>query len=243
MIQRLAAFILLLGALFSPSQTARACEPRPDYWFAEVYSIGSMLLPENVIIELSPRNSAKGYLLIHNNSETPLYVLPQDARETILVTKEPSIAEDGFAEENTPEEILLINQAPALAAFVLTNKAPLRLDIENLSALVPYIEERNILDFSRPGFVYLPITQRGEFHLVYEEQIFSVQFTISYALNENFNPEVCGEEIEPVAQQEVILANDANSSILTSRIAFTVIALVTLGAIIWLKYQGVRSRE
>ena len=230
--QRLAFLILFLGAFLSSSQTAWACEPRPDYWFAEIFSIGSMLLPENVIIELSPRNSAKGYLLIHNNADAPLYVLPQDERATILVTKEPSIAEDGLAEETTPEEILLIDQVPALAAFVVTKETPLRLDNENLPALVPYIEERNVLDFNRSGFVYLPITQRGEFHLVYEEQIFSVQFAISYALNENFNPQVCGAEIEPVAQQEVILANDAKSSIVASTIAFSLISIFTLGAIL-----------
>jgi len=232
MYKRGAVIIILLAMLLSNIQIAWACEPQPDYWFAEVYNIGSMLLPENVSIELSPRNTGKGFLVIHNDFETPLYVLPQDARAAILVTQESAIAEDGLAEENTPEEILLIDQVPNLAAFVITNEAPLRLDVEIFPALVPHIEDRNILEFSRPSFVYLPITQRGEFHLVYNEQIFTVQFTISYALNKNFSPVVCGKEIEPVTQQEVTFAEESNNSILISTISFGVILLITLGGML-----------
>jgi len=231
----LSVFILLISALFSHVRIALACESQPNYWFAEIYSIGSMLLPEHVTIELSPKDSAKGYFLINNDSDTPLYVLPQEVRTVVMVTQEVTLAEDGLSEENTPEEILLIDQVPSLAAFTVTRTAPLRLDTDNFTALVPYIEERNIIDFSRPSFVYLPISQRGEFHLVHGEQIFTVQFAISYALNENFSPVVCGEAIELVPQQTVAFAEESNKSTLISTISFGAILLVTVGAMLWIR--------
>lgn len=226
--------ILFLCSLIFPFQVAWACEQHPDYWFTENFSIGGMLLPENVTIELSPWNSTEGYLLIENASKTPLYVLPQAARQAIMVTAEPQVAEDGLAQENTPEEILLVNQVPELAVFVVTNEAPLQLDVENLPALVPYIEYRNIADYSRPSLVYLPITQRGEFHLVYNQQIFTVQFSIAYALNDQFSPEVCGEEIVPLAHQDIGFGGilDDQASVMVGSIAFLLIALLTLGGIL-----------
>jgi hypothetical protein len=228
----LVIFILFFGAFLSRGQTAWACTPQPDYWFAEVYSTSSMLLPENVTIDLSPRDSAKGYLLIHNYMDTPLYVLPHDGRAAITNTQEPTIAEEGLAGENSPKEILLFDQVPNLAIFTITKDAPLRLDTDNLPDLVPYIEDRNILDFSRPGLIFLPITQRGEFHLVHDDQIFTIQFAISYALNEYFDPIICGEEIVPSAQQEVPFSNETDNSITISTIVFGIIVLVTWGAIL-----------
>lgn len=206
-----------------------ACEPQPDHWFYEVYNIGSMLLPENVTIELSPRDSAQGYLTITNNSDLPLHILPQDARGKIMVTPDAAaaITEDGLAEENTLEEILLVEKVPELASFIVTQEASLQLDIENLPGLVPYIEVRNISDYLRPSLIYLPITQRGEFHLVYNEQIFTVQFTISYALNEDFSPEVCGNKVEMIHQQEIELSNERNSFI-TDTIALLAISIIDI---------------
>ncbi len=231
--------MVLIGGILSLPHQTKACEPQPDYWFAEVYSIGGMLLPEEIDIKLSPRDSAKGYLLIHNNAQTPLYVLPHEARAAVLVTEQPSITQDGLAEESTSDEILSIDQVPALAAYVVTSEAALRLDTQNLPRLVSYIEDRNILDFSRPGLVYLPIAQRGEFHLVHDEQIFTVQFTISYALNENFNPETCAKEIEPVAHQEVT-GSEGQTSLFTSTIAFTLICICTLLTLYQLRKQAER---
>jgi len=183
----------------------------------------------------SPQDAAVGDFQISNLSNLSLYVLPMDAIQSLVATVEPSFTGDGLSEEQTSEEIFLLDRATELAAFVLNSDESLTLDLESLTALVPYIEERNIIGFSRPSFVYLPITQRGEFHLVFGDQLITVPFTISYALNENFNPEVCGEEIEPATQQEVSFDEESNNSILISTIAFGTILLVTLGAIIWIR--------
>jgi len=189
-----------------------------------------MFLPENVTIELSPRESATGYLLIQNNSEIPLYILPQNARSSILITAEPELAEDGLAEENTPKETLVVNQVPELSAFVVTNTPPLSLDVWNLPTLVPYIEARNIADYQRPSLIYLPVTQRGEFHLVYNDQLYTVQFTISYALNENFDPEDCGQNLEATKVQDIGQV-DRNDNVLGTSIALLLITLLTFGAL------------
>jgi hypothetical protein len=236
-----ATVIVVLSTFIAPSQSAQTCEPQPDTWFIEIFNISSMLLPENVSIELSPRDSSTGYLLIQNNSEIPLYVLPQDARTAILVTAEPEIAEDGLAAENIPQEILLVDLAPELAAFVITQGTPLQLGVENLPGLVPYIETRNISDFRRPSLVYLPVTQRGEFHLIYNDQLFTVQFSISYALNENFNPENCGEEREALTDQEFDIV-DGQDNLIGSSIAFFLISLLTFGGLLFF-HEKSKSRE
>jgi hypothetical protein len=236
MLQRIVSFALITTLLFLPHRI-RACEPRPDYWFTEIYNISDILLPENIVIKLSPRPSTRGYLQIYNDSEIPLYILPQDARAIIMVTEEPALAEDGLTEENKPETILLIDQVPELAIYTVTSQAPLYLDTKNLPTLVPYIEDRNITDFNRPGFISLPITQRGEFHLVYGKQIFSIQFSISYALNGNFNPEDCGKGIESTTQQETSFAKNQNS-LISNTIVVSLIFLLTLGAILRLQKNG-----
>lgn len=230
--QRILTIIFPLLTLLTNVQPVQACEPQPDHWFYEVYTIGSMLLPENVTIELSPWASVQGYLLISNNSDLPLYVLSQNAREKIMVTPEPAIAENGLENENTPVEILLADQAPALATFIVTRAAPLNLNVGNLPDLVPYIEARNIADYSRPSLIYLPVTQRGQFHLVYNEQIFTVQFMISYVLNENFSPELCGEEIKSVHQQERKAINEP-PGIIADSIAVLLITAITFGGILF----------
>lgn len=235
MIRHLAILVFLIGAYFSLPHQSSTCEPQPDNWFTEIYSIGSMLLPEHVTIELSPKDSAKGYLSIYNNSETALYVLPQEARSIVMVSQEPALGEGELAEENTPKEILLIDLVSSLAAFTVTSSAHLHLDMDNFTTLVPYIEERNIVDYGRPSFVYLPIAQRGEFHLVYGEQIFTVQFAISYALNDNFSPVVCGEELAPAVQQEDTFTDEANNSILIGAVAVSIIFMVSLGALLWVR--------
>ena len=83
--------------------------------------------------------------------------------------------------------------------------------------------------------MYLPVTQRGELHLIYNDQLFSVQFSISYALNENFNPENCGEEREVMADQEIGFVH-GQDNLLSGSIAFLLITLLTFGGL--LRFQG-----
>jgi len=233
-----AAFILLLGIILSQSPSAKACVPRPDYWFAERYQFGPVELPESIVLVQSPPDVAQGNYQIINRSDLPIYILPMDARPSLVATTEPSVTGEGLSDEESIEEILLLDQAPGFATFIIETGEMLQLDNQNFTELIPYIEERNILEYSRPHFVYLPITQRGEFLMVFDDQLITVPFTISYALNENFSPEICGEVIEATTQQEVAFAEESNNNILIGTIAFCAIILFTLGAIIWIRKPG-----
>ncbi len=225
--------IIFLSVMFlSRTLIVQACEPLPDYWFAERYEFGPVNLPETIDLVQSPPDVAQGYFQISNHSDSPLYVLPMDSRASLVVTAEPSITGEGLTQEQTTEEILLIERAPDLATFVIEAGKIFTLDNESFPTLVPYIEERNVLDFSRPAFFFLPITQRGEFLLVFDDQLITVPFTISYAINENFTPEICGEDIESSTQQEIEFASEADYSVLISAVAFGVILLVSLGSIV-----------
>lgn len=228
---RLAFVVFILGTQIGLRHQSETCEPRPDYWFAERYEFGPVNLPQSIKLDQSPPNVAQGYFQIRNQSEFPIYVLPIDARPSLVATTAPSISGDGLSDEQSPEEILFLDRAPELATFVIDAGESLQLDNANFPILIPYIEERNVLDFGRPAFIYVPLTQRGEFLLVYDDQLAKVPFTISYAINENFTPEVCDEEINPITQQAVAFDEESNNSILISTIAFGVILLVTVGAV------------
>ena len=191
-------FSLLATALFSVwfTSTGRAqeCQPQPDDWFAEVYQLVLPAdLPAALRITTSIKDVAHGFLEIANAADAPLYVLPAAAQGELVSTVQPELTGEGLSGEVTPELILHVERAPALAAFVVETGASLRLDTATLRALLPYIEERNVRDLTRPGFIILPITQRGEFLLIYKEQLFTVEIAISYAINEGFAPETCGE--------------------------------------------------
>jgi len=237
MYKRSALIVFLFAILLSNVQNAWACEPQPAYWFAERYEFGPVNLPKSIELVNSPKAAAQGYFEITNHSDKLLYILPMDALPSLVATAKPSISGDVLSEEQTSEEIILVDRAPELATFVINAGESLQLDKKNFPTLVPYIEERNILEFSRPHFVYLPITQRGEFLLVLDDQLITVPFMISYAINENFRPEICEEVFESSVQKDVVYVEESSNSILVSTIAFGVIVLVTLGAMFWLRKQ------
>ena len=195
---------VLLSACFSVRVHAQECQPQPDYWFAEVYQL--VLpdeLPATLTITPSPKVVAHGYLTIVNHGDAPLYVLAASSLGELIVTAEAALPDEGLSGELTPEAILQAARAPALAAYVVETGASLRLDSTSLTTLIPHIEQRNVRDITRPGFVILPITQRGQFLLVYEDQLFTVGVTISYALNESFAPQACGHTAQPPAAIEI----------------------------------------
>jgi len=235
MVYRLAFIVFILGTQFSLRHQSETCEPRPDYWFAERYDFGPVNLPQSVKLVQSPPNVAQGYFQIRNQSEFPIYVLPIDARPALISTEAPSISGDGLSDEQSPEEIFFLDQAPELATFVIDAGESLQLDNANFPILIPYIEERNILDFARPAFFYVALTQRGEFLMVNDDQMISVPFTISYAINENFNPQVCGGNIETTTQQDIDTLVEPKNIVISSTITITLIVAISLGAIFWIR--------
>ncbi|MBT3389058.1 MAG: hypothetical protein HN413_01460 [Chloroflexi bacterium] len=194
---------ILLALLTSGLAAAQKCEPRPEAWFAEVFGIQLPAdFPETLKLVTSPKEVAHGYLEITNDSNAPLYLLPPTAEPTLITTAQPAIADETLNGEINPELILHHERAPDLAAFSIQPGETLHLDTTSLTALLPYIEARNIIDYSRPGLVLLPNTQRGEFLLIHGVQLYTIQLTIGYAFNEGFAAEICGETVK--AQTESI---------------------------------------
>lgn len=188
------SFVLLSTLLLTTACSAETCEPCPDYWFVETFAIESGEWPEAISVAVNPGSAARGYLSIKNNSDIPLYIFHREARQNIIVTEEPAFAgEEMLAEEYAAEEYLLSDKVPELAAYILTSGQydSLILSIEGLPTLDPRLEDRNVLDFTRPGFVEMPAGQRSELLLVYDGELYEVTFTISYKLNANFAPVDC----------------------------------------------------
>ena len=236
--------ILALGLILFPQPvTAEAdCQPEPDYWFLETYHAETGSLPESISLLASPPHVERGYFQLENHADVPIYVLPLDAAASVTVTETPSLGAEFSDEGNPPEEQVLLEKVPDLAFYVIEIGESLRLDIDTLPKLVPYIEDRNILDVDRPGFVRLPMTQRAAFHLVQGEQFSTVPFTISYALNQDFSPADCAsseavhraEEIAPVEQTQA-------TATFVSTVAVVFLTLLVALALLWLRQQRGKS--
>jgi hypothetical protein len=223
----------LLTTILSTSFSPWTCQPQPDYWFAEKITIAPLDLPEPLSITHTPKNAVRGHIQIQNESNHPLYVLPNNTSQIILVTETPSISSEGLSGEVAPKQVLLFEQVPALAAHIIRRDEPLQLDVFTLPTVVSYIEDRNVSGFHRPGFVILPTTQRGEFYLVYEQEFITVTFAISYALNSNFNPEDCGGALD-ISSHHSIAPSKGQESTLASAIALTAMLCITALATLWL---------
>jgi hypothetical protein len=185
-------FFLILGA--GMSRPALACEPEGDYWFVEVFGYQVEGLPEVIRIETSDEYKTRGFLVIINDSDSPVYVLPREAHSQIVVTEEPTGVEANMVEEDRViEEQILFDKAPELAVFTIPSNKPLTLSIDGLMEIDIRLEDHNVFDYTRPAFVVLPPNIRSEMYLVHEEAFYEVTFTVTYLLNENYSPRDCNE--------------------------------------------------
>jgi hypothetical protein len=236
--------ILSLGLILFHHPVAEEgdCQPEPDYWFLETYHAETGALPESISIHTSPPHVERGYFQLKNHADVPVYVLPLDAAESVTVTETPSLGAELSDEGNPPEEQILLEKVPNLAVYVVEAGESLRLDIDTLPNLVPYIEDRNILDVDRPGFVRLPMAQRGAFHLVQGERFFSVPFAISYALNQNFSPVNCeASEAEHRAEEIAPVEQPPATDTIISTVAFVILTLLVALALLLLRQQRGKS--
>ncbi len=237
------SFVLLPTLLLTTARPAEACEPWPDYWFVETFAIESGEWPETIIVAVNPESAVRGYLSIENNSATPLYILPREARQNIIATEEPIFAGEGMlAEESAAEEYLLSDIVPGLAAYILTagQYASLTISIEELPSLDPRLEDRNVLDFTRPGFVEMPAGQRSKLLLVDDGELYEVTFTISYKLNPNFAPGDCSQEddyFDATKAAESVHTNATTTST-SSLLVMGLILILVFGIVGWLNWQA-----
>lgn len=194
------AIVLQLAVLVVAVFPARAsdCEPQPDYWFGEIFTVKAERMPDGVSVTPSPGDAVRGYIRIENTTSELLYVLPGEALREVIVTEEPPISDGGKVEEDyIPEEHLLLEKVPELAAFAVTAGTPRQLGISELTVLMPGFVDHNVLDMTRPNFLNLPNGQFTTFYLVYAGELYPVTVTIRYRINPAFNPVLCPQEKAP----------------------------------------------
>lgn len=238
------ALWLLSILLLTTARLAEACEPWPDHWFVEILAIESGEWPAAIKVAVNPESAVRGCLAIENNSAIPLYILPRQARQNIIVTKEPIFAgEEMLAEESAAEENLLPDRVPGLAAYILSagQYASLNISIEELLILDPRLEDRNVLDFTRPGFVEMPASQRSELLLVYDGELYEVTFTISYKLKPNFAPGTCGQGDEEATQAAESARTNASAVSTGSDLVVGIILTLVCGILGWLIWRARRQ--
>jgi hypothetical protein len=99
----IALHLCLMLLLMSTQQPVKACEPIMDTWFEATLSLGTVRVPEPVQIQTTEGGT---YVHIHNPEMEPLYVLSQDAVQSLFADGMPHT--DGTPEQNTwPEQVSL----------------------------------------------------------------------------------------------------------------------------------------
>jgi hypothetical protein len=168
---------LVSGAVRLGVHSVQASEPGQDYWFSETFTLGDVELPLGVVIRTSdPATTPRAYLYLDNQTETILYVLSL-SYEDVLVMKTPD-----------PEYKARLNGAHEVASYLVALDRPANLGMEALINLDRDLEDRNVLNIDPPLVnVSIPATQSSELLLVYSDQVITVPFTVTYALNTNLD--------------------------------------------------------
>jgi len=195
---RLAALpFFLFGLASSGVQPALACEPHPDYWYTETFSVDNVALPEGVeVLASDPAVQARGTLILRNQTETLLFVLSLSYRN-VLVMETPD-----------PNWKSRVNMAHEVASYLVAPDRPAYLDMNALTDLDHNLADRNVLELNLPPpDVGIPEAQRSELLLVYGEQVIEVPFTLAYTLNADFETGLEGCEQWQMSMQSTDYAN------------------------------------
>lgn len=181
LLSSLAGWVSVILLILATSQLTvppvRAYEPGRDYWFIEQITLGSTTLPEGVIIGTSdPARSPRGYLILENQTKTPLYVMSLNYRD-VLVMVTPD-----------PDWKTRVNLAHEAASYLVRPDKPAYLQMDALIDLDPSLVDHNVLTFDPPSAeLTIPTPQSSELLLVYAENAIEVPFTITYNLNQGFD--------------------------------------------------------
>ena len=168
---------LVMGAMLFGVRSVRASEPGQDYWFIETLTVSDVELPAGVVIRTSdPESQPRGSLALENQTKTLLYVLSLGYKD-VLVMKTPD-----------PNYKNRVNGAHEVASYLAAPDRPANLGMEALTDLDRDLEDRNVLNIDPPPVnLPIPAAQSSELLLVYGDQVLIIPFTVSYALNTNFD--------------------------------------------------------
>jgi len=234
--------LLLMGGALAGARLVNASEPRMDYWFIETLTIGEVELPGGVAIRVSaPTVQPRGYLTLENPTESLLYVLSLSYKN-VLVMETPD-----------PNWKARVNGAHEVASYLVAPNQPAYLSMDALTDLDRNLADRNVLTFDPPpASKAIPDAQSSELLLVYGEQVIEVPFTITYALNINFDN---GSQAYPDGMANTPSTDDASATATqqaeapATRVAWNntlVIGLAGLAGLFvigWLVWRGLALRK
>jgi hypothetical protein len=194
--------ILIVGlcCVLVPHAVVQACSPVPPTpWFTEHLTPGKVALPPGV--SLGPTDSQT--IVVLNSSSTPLYVIG----ELYTANKEYEKLAVAFPSNTGPLHKLMDGQVftwrsvtvdpdqPPVLAWdnepSTTDRLKITVWFEDVSAgrgRVARVQRRNQTGNNRPSNVAVPPPQQTELTLVYGDQQLTVPLTISYVLNQAYDP-------------------------------------------------------
>jgi hypothetical protein len=193
---------LVLVSFCLPAQEAWACEPHPDYWFAETVTLDAAGLPpgfylyaaqsgsaENLpegvwLFANNTANAARSTIYIVNRTPTPLYIMSLQYRDRLVM------------ETPDPDWKTRLSMAHEVASYLVRPDLgeALLLDLAALRDLDASLSDPNVSSYNPPASdALLPDPQRSELLLVWGEQVVVAPFTITYQINQHYNNGGCQE--------------------------------------------------
>ena len=193
--------VTLLAWLFIfclPAMPAEACEPYPEYWFTETITFTVPALLENIsIYATDPGVTPRAAFWLYNPNEDVLYIIPKKDSEQV---------DTGALSPTSAEAMAWIT--------VNAQNSPVMLEIEQLVALDSGLQDPNPVNMSRPApeAIQIPAAQHSELFLVYQDQVITVPFTITYAINPYNSVAECNTWYERAAQTDEARVQSATDS-------------------------------
>ena len=231
-----------LGGMLFSARLVRASEPGMDDWYIETITVDNVELPEGISIYPCPPDvETQGCLKLENNTETILYIMSLNYKD-ILVMQTPD-----------PNWKTRVDMAHEAASYLVSSSRPLYLNMDALTDLDSNLVDRSVLAFDPPPEnVTIPNAQSSELLLVYDGQVIEVPFTVSYALNKDFDngSEAYQTSTENVPATEIASATATPQAVASEaqveRSTVIVIGLVGVAALFaagWLAWRRVGQRK
>jgi hypothetical protein len=238
--------LLLIGVMILGALPVKAGKPQAGiwwyYWYSETITLGDAKLPAGINIQgTDTSNVPRATLTLENHTDTLLFVLSLNYKD-VLVMVTPA-----------PNWKARVNMAHEVASYLVAKDKPAILDMQALADLDLSLVDRNALSpYPPPTDRKVPEQQQSELLLVYGGQVYSVPFTVSYALNLPADSRVAVHPLLLVNTQETNLARATVTpqadAVITNAVRnnLVVIGLGGLAAVFiigWLAWKGLSQQR
>ena len=192
-------FLTVMGGMLFGARLVGASEPGMDDRYIETITVDNVELPEGISIQPCPPDvEAQGCLKLENSTETILYIMSLNYKD-ILVMQTPD-----------PNWKSRVGMAHEVASYLVSSSRPLYLNMDALSDLDSNLVDQKELTINPPpDNATIPNVQTSELLLVYDGQVIEVPFTVSYALNEDFEN---GSEAFTTSTENVLVTETASAT-------------------------------